>query len=123
MDNHLQITKTRCRTLPPNEIIPKPGEELAGKLRAWLTDGAPAVDVTEDAQTQLATLRARVRRGLTNIGLSESHPRVIARMREQYGETKIERLTEEQLTDLDRYISSAADRQANKESSHIKAVS
>ena len=123
MDNNLQITKTRCRTLAPNEIIPKPGAELAERLKAWLTDGAPAADITEDSQAHLATLRGRVRTGLANIGLSESHPRVVARMREQYGETKIERLTEEQLADLDRYISSVADRQASKQSSHIKAVS
>lgn len=123
MDNNLQITKTRCRTLPPNEVIPKAGEELADRLRAWLTDGAPSADTTEDDQAHLVALRARVRTGLTNIGLSESHPRVVARMREQYGETKIERLTEGQLADLDRYINSVADRQAGKQSSHIKAVS
>lgn len=123
MDNNLTVTKTRCRALPPNEVISKPGKEMSDKLKMWLTDGAPSADATEDSQPPLARLQARVRTGLLNIGLSESHPRVVARMQEQYGETKIERLTEEQLADLDRYVNSVADRQASKQSSHIKAVS
>ncbi len=44
-------------------------------------------------------------------------------MEEKYGVTKIELLSEEQLIDLDRYVSSVADQRASRQSSHIKAVS
>jgi len=60
MDNNLQITKTGCRTLPPNVVIPKAGEEMAGKLKMRLTDTARAADTTEDNQAHLASWRARV---------------------------------------------------------------
>lgn len=53
MENNLMVTKTRCSALS-GAVIPKPGSELAGTLRAWLTDGAdvpaPAVRVISDAQ-------------------------------------------------------------------------
>lgn len=40
-DHNLRITKTRCRALT-DQVIPKPGAELAATLRAWLSEGAPA---------------------------------------------------------------------------------
>lgn len=40
-DHNLRITKTRCRALT-DQVISKPGAELAAVLRAWLSDGAPA---------------------------------------------------------------------------------
>lgn len=122
-DNNLTITKTRCRTLSPNEIIRQPGKNVSDKLKAWLTDGAPLADASESGDTRLADLRARVLTGLTHIGLSESHSKVVTRMVEKYGVTKIELLTEEQLTDLDRYVSSVADQRASRQNSSLKAVS
>ena len=119
MDNNLQITKTRCRTLTPNETLPKPGKKFAETLIAWLSSGSPAI--SDDAA--LVQLRKRVREGLLNIGLSEAHPKVTGRMQEQYGTTEIARLSQEQLADLDAYINSVADRQAEKQTTHIKAVS
>ena len=123
MENNLTITKTRCRLLEPNEVIQKPGKNVSDKLKAWLTDGAPLADATASDGITLASLRARVLTGLTHIGLSESHSKVVARMEEKYGVAKIELLSEEQLTDLDRYVSSVADQRASRQSSHIKAVS
>jgi hypothetical protein len=123
MENNLTITKTRCRNLTPNETLPKPGKEFAEILIAWLTSGAPAVVLDADEQDTLERLQQRVRDGLLNIGLSEGHPRVVERMREQYGTTEIARLAREQLVDLDRYINSVADRHSQKQGSHIKAVS
>lgn len=40
LDNNMIVTKTRCPALS-GAVIPKPGEEVANILRAWLTDGAP----------------------------------------------------------------------------------
>lgn len=122
-DNNLTITKTRCRALSPNEIIRRPGKNVSDKLKAWLTDGAPLADAPESGDTILADLRARVLTGLTHIGLSESHSKVVTRMVEKYGVTRIELLTEEQLSDLDRYISSVADQRAGRQNSSLKAVS
>ncbi len=96
---------------------------MSDKLKGWLTDGAPLADATESDNTTLADLRARVLTGLTHIGLSESHSKVVTRMVEKYGVTKIELLTEVQLTDLDRYISSVADQRASRQNSSLKAVS
>lgn len=123
MDNNLQITKTRCRALAPNETLPKPGKKLADTLVAWLSSGAPAISHDEGDDASLEQLRERVREGLLNIGLSEAHPKVIGRMQEQYGTTEIARLSQEQLADLYAYTNSVADRQAQKQTSHIKAVS
>lgn len=123
MENSLTITKTRCRLLEPNEIIQKPGRNVSDKLKAWLTDGAPLADSSGSDETELASLRARVLTGLTNIGLSESHSKVVARMKEKYGVTKIESLSEKQLIDLYAHVNSVADQQASRQSSPIKAVS
>lgn len=122
-DNNLTITKTRCRALSQNEIIRQPGKDVSDKLKAWLTDGAPLRDAGSKDDATLAALRARVLTGLTHIGLSESHSKVVTRMVEKYGVTTIELLSQEQLADLDRYISSVADQRANRQNSHIKAVS
>ncbi len=40
-NHNLRITKTRCRELD-NEVIPKPGAELAETLKRWLGSGDPA---------------------------------------------------------------------------------
>lgn len=124
MENNLTITKTRCRLLTPNETIAKPGKDLARTLTAWLSSGAPLIveDEKEDGQTSLMRLQERVREGLLNIGLSEAHPRVVARMQEQYGTTEIARLTKEQLADLDAYVNTVADRQAHKQNSTLRAA-
>src|SRR5690606_9215559 len=42
-DNTFIVSKTRCVALK-GAAIREPGEELAETLRAWLSDGAPAVD-------------------------------------------------------------------------------
>lgn len=123
MENNLTITKTRCRRLTPNEVIAKPGKNFAATLTAWLTSGAPAVARDEGEQASLAHLHERVREGLLHIGLTEENPKVVARMREQYGTIELDQLTKEQLTDLYAYVNSVADRQAQKQTSHIKAVS
>ena len=60
-ENRLVITKTRCPEFS-GAVIKKPGEDVAIKLRAWLTDGAPpALTPAErlaakldDATTQIA---------------------------------------------------------------------
>ncbi len=123
MDNNLQITKTRCRNLSPNETLPKPGKKFAETLIAWLSSGSPAITHDEGDDASLVQLRKRVREGLLSIGLSEAHPKVIGRMQDQYGTTEIARLSHEQLADLYAYINSVADRQAEKQTSQIKAVS
>lgn len=123
MDNNLTITKTRCRNLAPNETLPKPGKGFAETLTAWLSSGAPAMVNEEGADAALMRLQEQVRKGLLNIGLSEAHPKVIERMQEQYSTTEIASLSKAQLADLDRYINSVADRQAQKQTSQIKAVS
>lgn len=38
IDNNLIVTKTRCSALA-GAVIPRPGEELANIIKAWLTDG------------------------------------------------------------------------------------
>lgn len=40
LDNNMIVTKTRCSALA-GAVIPKPGEEVANILKAWLSDGAP----------------------------------------------------------------------------------
>ena len=42
LDHNLAIGKTRCPALD-GQVMAKPGEEIAKTVRAWLTDGAPAV--------------------------------------------------------------------------------
>ncbi len=123
MDNNLQITKTRCRGLAPNQSLPKPGKGFAETLTAWLSSGSVKHSHEESEDASHSQLRDRVRDGLLNIGLSEAHPKVVGRMQEQYGTTEIARLSQEQLTDLHSYINAVAGRQAQKQSPHIKAVS
>ncbi|MCA1626013.1 MAG: ATP-binding protein [Acidobacteria bacterium] len=123
MENNLTITKTRCRLLSPNDIVPKPGKGFAETLTTWLTSGVQATSHNEADDASLVRLRERVREGLLHIGLTEESPKVVARMLEQYGATELAELTREQLADLERYINSVADRQAQKQTSQIKAVS
>jgi len=40
LDNTLIVSKSRCEALS-GAVIPKPGEEVADILKAWLTDGVP----------------------------------------------------------------------------------
>lgn len=40
LENNLVVSKTRCSTLT-GCVFNRPGEDLAGVLKAWLTDGAP----------------------------------------------------------------------------------
>lgn len=119
MDNQMTVSKTRCRGLPPGEVIPKPGRETAERLLAWLTDGAaPAEDSTTER------LRRKVRQGLENIGLSENDKDVACRMKERYGTSRIDDLSDEHLVDFDRYINTVADKRAKKQQTdHIRAVS
>ncbi len=107
MDNAMTISKTRCRSLPIGETTRKPGRETAEKLTAWLSDGVPLEESTEADK-----LRAKIRQGLGNIALSETHPKVVNRMKEQYGKTQLTALTIEDLRDLDAYINTVADKQA-----------
>ena len=123
MENNLTITKTRCRLLSPNDIVPKPGKGFAETLTTWLNSGVQATSRNEADDASLVRLRERVREGLLHIGLTEESPKVVARMLEQYGATELAELTSEQLADLERYINSVADRQAQKQTSQIKAVS
>lgn len=116
-DNNLTITKTRCRTLAPNEIIPKPGRELAEKIKAWLSDGAVPVE-----ESSVEGLRRKVRQGLESIGLKEASKDVTDRMQERYGMNRIDDLTQEHLADFDRYINTVADKRAKKEPRNIRAV-
>jgi hypothetical protein len=46
-DNELIVSKTRCPKLS-GAVIPKPGREFAGTLKAWLSDGAPAEEKKPD---------------------------------------------------------------------------
>ncbi len=107
MDNAMTISKSRCRALPTGETTRKPGCETAEKLVAWLTDAGPLLEPTE-----ADNLREKIRQGLANIGLSETHPKVMKRMKEQYGKEQLTALTLEDLHDLAAYINSVADRQA-----------
>ena len=50
LDNNLIISKTRCSALT-GALIPKPTAELAGTLKAWLTDGV-AVTAAPQPGTQ-----------------------------------------------------------------------
>lgn len=43
LDNSLSIGKTRCSAIK-DKVYKPAGENLAGVLRAWLTDGAPAIE-------------------------------------------------------------------------------
>lgn len=117
-ENNMTITKTRCRTLAPNELIPKPGRDLAEKIKAWLSDGAPPAE-----ETEIERLRRKVRQGLENIELSEQRKDVTERMRERYGVALIDEMTEENLADFDRYIGEVADKRAKKQQGGIRAVS
>ena len=116
-DNNLTITKTRCRRLAPNEVIPKPGRELAEKIKAWLSDGAVPV-----GESSVEGLRRKVRQGLESIGFKEASKDVTDRMQERYGMNRIDDLTREHLTDLDRYINTVADKKAKKQPGNIRAV-
>lgn len=57
LENNLVVSKTRCSTLTGG-VFNRPGEDLAGVLRAWLTDGeplppiAPTPDTSTDWQAQ-----------------------------------------------------------------------
>lgn len=46
LDNTLIVSKSRCEALS-GAVIPKPGEEVADTLKAWLTDGAPIRNTKE----------------------------------------------------------------------------
>lgn len=46
IDNNLVIDKTRCRALK-GKVFTRPGEDMALILRAWVTDGAPALEEPE----------------------------------------------------------------------------
>jgi hypothetical protein len=43
LDHDLIVTKTRCSTLT-DAVVNKPGKEFAGIIKAWLSNGAPAVE-------------------------------------------------------------------------------
>jgi hypothetical protein len=51
MEHNLAIGKTRCEELD-GRVFHKPGKELAGILRAWLSDGAPAPAVAMPLQPE-----------------------------------------------------------------------
>lgn len=42
-DNRMIVQKSRCKELS-NQIIPRPGKEVADTLLAWLNDGAPEAE-------------------------------------------------------------------------------
>lgn len=54
-DNTLIVSKSRCPALA-DEVIKKPGKQLAEALKAWL-DGAPADELTPKAQAYLVKLQ------------------------------------------------------------------
>lgn len=43
LDHQLLISKSRADVIPPGEVIDRPGEAFAKRLRNWLNDGAEAV--------------------------------------------------------------------------------
>ena len=47
LENTLIVSKSRCSELS-GKVIPKPGAELAGILKAWLSDGTPAPAVAPE---------------------------------------------------------------------------
>src|SRR5690606_26818550 len=53
LDNTLIVSKSRCEALS-GAVIPKPGEEVAGILKAWLTDGAPVQDAPQPQPARAA---------------------------------------------------------------------
>lgn len=53
MQNNLIVSKTRCPALA-GRVIAKPGRELAETLRAWLSDGAPAVDLDAEPRPTIS---------------------------------------------------------------------
>lgn len=61
-DHNLRITKTRCSSLA-DQVIAKPGADLAATLKAWLSDGAPvpaprqSTPITDEAKSVVETLR------------------------------------------------------------------
>lgn len=46
MDHNLVVGKTRCPGVD-GKVFHKPGKEFAGVVKAWLSDGAPAVEVID----------------------------------------------------------------------------
>lgn len=41
LEHQMLISKSRADSIPPGEVIDRPGEVFAKRLRAWLNDGAP----------------------------------------------------------------------------------
>jgi hypothetical protein len=65
----LTILKSRCDLLPPETIIDKPGADLAGKLLAWLDDGADNPELEQPDAKQ----RKQLDKTLTTLtGLDDS---------------------------------------------------
>lgn len=60
-DHEAVVTKTRCPALT-DQSYPRPGADLAGVLRAWLTDGAEPVPAPVAPQPSPEELVARWRR-------------------------------------------------------------
>lgn len=56
-DHNFVVTKTRCAVLD-EQVFKKAGEDVAGILTTWLTDGAKRVDPVEELLADLRTVKA-----------------------------------------------------------------
>lgn len=55
----LTIVKSRCSTLPPEEVVRKPGSEFALRLKSWLADGAEVPPpMSEETRKRIDSKRA-----------------------------------------------------------------
>lgn len=70
-DNNLIVDKTRCRALK-GKVYKQAGEEMALVLKAWLTDGAPALE-----DPLFASIAAELRAADTPESLGKAKQRII----------------------------------------------
>jgi AAA domain len=58
-DHNLIVGKTRCADLD-GEVFPRAGEDVAIRLKRWLTDGTPYVDPKEALALEVSTLVGQI---------------------------------------------------------------
>jgi len=83
LDNNLIVSKSRCEALS-GAVIPKPGEEVADILKAWLTDGVPVQDAP---QPQPARATNGASKGGDESKRDDYHAAILAYLTEAHGVT------------------------------------
>src|SRR5690606_30614579 len=86
LDNNLIVSKSRCEALS-GAVIPKPGEEVADILKAWLTDGVPVQDAPQPQPARVANSTSK---GGDENKRDDYHAAILAYLTEVHGVTAAE---------------------------------